>query len=257
MRCEMKSKSKTKSKVKTAVVRGRAKARGAGSGARGAGKTQAKTKRVTGSSGPAPGPRPPSPTRLPSTSSGPEPAEGSSSQADSVGGYAVEWRGLGAVKPYPGNPRKNDKAVAAMAESIRQFGFRQPIVVDAGGVIVCGHTRLKAAKQLGLERVPVHVAADLTEAQVRAYRLADNKPSDLAEWDYDLLKVEVDALEADGFELAPLGFEDAAGGGGEGSRPSLDGVEYRVVVDCEGEAHQAELLERFAAEGLNCRALMS
>ena len=94
------------------------------------------------------------------------------------------------VKPYDKNPRRNDKAVEAVAKSIKEFGFRQPIVVDAGGVIVVGHTRYKAALKLGLKTVPVHVAADLTPQQARAYRLADNRTAETAEWDIDFLPIE-------------------------------------------------------------------
>jgi len=86
----------------------------------------------------------------------------------------VEMRDIGDVKPYEGNPRQNEDAVDAVAASIREFGFRQPIVVDEEGVIVVGHTRYLAAKKLGLEKVPVHVARGLSPEQIRAYRLADN-----------------------------------------------------------------------------------
>ena len=85
----------------------------------------------------------------------------------------IELRPLAEIRPYEKNPRVNDAAVDAVAESIRRFGFRQPIVIDADGLIVVGHTRWKAATSLGLERVPVHVATDLTPEQVRAYRIAD------------------------------------------------------------------------------------
>jgi ParB/RepB/Spo0J family partition protein len=85
----------------------------------------------------------------------------------------IELRKLSEITPYPGNPRVNDDAVAAVAASIREFGFRQPIVVNTEGVIIVGHTRYKAAQLLGLEKVPVHVAKDLTPEQVRAYRIAE------------------------------------------------------------------------------------
>ena len=85
----------------------------------------------------------------------------------------IELRPLTDIKPYERNPRDNDAAVDAVAESIRRFGVRQPIVVDCDGVIVCGHTRWKAATKLGLEKVPVHVATDLTPEEIRAYRIAD------------------------------------------------------------------------------------
>jgi DNA modification methylase len=116
------------------------------------------------------------------------------------------WK-LSDIKPYPGNPRVNDAAVDAVAASIRQFGFRQPIVVDADGVIICGHTRWKAAQKLGLEKVPVHVAKDLSPEQIKAYRIADNQTASLAEWDYDLLPIELADLQSCNFDLGFLGFD--------------------------------------------------
>ena len=121
--------------------------------------------------------------------------------------FRTEQWPLSRITPYASNPRLNDDAVRAVAESIRTFGFRQPIVVDTEGVIVCGHTRYKAAKHLGLETVPVHVAKDLTPEQIRAYRIADNKSSELAEWDLELLPIELGAIAADGIELSLLGFD--------------------------------------------------
>jgi ParB-like chromosome segregation protein Spo0J len=112
------------------------------------------------------------------------------------------------VKPYDKNPRRNDKAVEAVAKSIREFGFRQPIVVDKDGVIVVGHTRYKAALKLGMKTVPVHVAADLTPQQARAYRIADNRTNATAEWDIDLLPIELGELREDGADLKLLGFTD-------------------------------------------------
>jgi DNA modification methylase len=102
----------------------------------------------------------------------------------------------------------NDQAVDAVAASLEQFGFRQPIVTDTDGVIVAGHTRWKAAKKLGLTRVPVHVAKDLTPEQVRAYRLADNKTGELADWDLDILPIELSELKGAGVDLNVLGFDD-------------------------------------------------
>ena len=93
-----------------------------------------------------------------------------------------------------------------MARSIREFGFRQPIVVDTDGVIVAGHTRYKAAQQLGLDSVPVHVATDLSAEQIRAYRIADNQTATLAEWDTDLLPLELLELQQADFDLELLGF---------------------------------------------------
>ncbi len=127
---------------------------------------------------------------------------------DATAPMSVELRPLDAVRPYANNPRQNDDAVEAVAESIRRFGFRQPIVVDADGVIVAGHTRFRAAQRLGLATVPVHVATDLTPDEVRAYRLADNKTAELASWDDAMLSIELDALRGAGIDWTLLGFDE-------------------------------------------------
>ena len=119
----------------------------------------------------------------------------------------IEQRNIDDIRPYEGNPRVNDAAVDAVAASLREFGWRQPVVVDADGVIVCGHTRWKAAKKLGLEKAPVHVAKDLTPAQIKAYRLADNQTAGLSDWDFELLPIELGDLQAMDFDLGLLGFD--------------------------------------------------
>ena len=98
------------------------------------------------------------------------------------------------IKPYEKNPRKNDSAVDSVANSIKEFGFKVPVVIDKDNVIVCGHTRYKAAKKIGLKAVPCVVADDLTEEQIKAYRLADNKVSEKSEWDFDLLQEELSEI---------------------------------------------------------------
>ena len=122
-------------------------------------------------------------------------------------GLLVEQRNIADIQPYDKNPRINDDAVEAVMASIREFGFRQPIVVDVDGVIICGHTRFKAAQRLGLKQVPVHVAQDLTPAQIKAYRIADNQTATLAEWNYDLLPIELADLQGLDFNLNLLGFD--------------------------------------------------
>ena len=112
---------------------------------------------------------------------------------------------LDEIKPYENNPRHNDNAVDAVANSIREFGFKVPLVVDSEGVIVAGHTRYKAAQKLGLQTVPCIIADDLTDEQVRAFRLADNKVGELATWDLDTLKVELDNIG--GIDLSGMGFD--------------------------------------------------
>ena len=110
------------------------------------------------------------------------------------------------VIPYARNPRKNDAAVAKVAGSIKEFGFKQPIVVDKDMVIVAGHTRLLAALQLDLKKVPIIIADDLSEQQIKAYRIADNRVSQESEWDFDLLKLEMDDLLDLDFDLLETGF---------------------------------------------------
>jgi DNA modification methylase len=115
-------------------------------------------------------------------------------------------RPITSIRPYENNPRVNDPAVDAVAASLREFGFRQPIVVDEAGVIVVGHTRYKAALKLGLEAVPVHVAVGLTPAQAKAYRIADNQTATLSRWDDDRLPLELAQLQGMDFDLDLTGF---------------------------------------------------
>lgn len=118
----------------------------------------------------------------------------------------VQYWPIDKVKPYPNNPRNNDEAVEYVANSIREFSFQQPLVVDTDSTIIAGHTRLKAAKRLGMEKVPVVVADNLTPAQVNAYRLADNKVAEAATWDMEALAVELEGLEVD-FDMSQFDFD--------------------------------------------------
>lgn len=126
------------------------------------------------------------------------------------------------LKPYEKNPRKNDASVKYVQKSIKEFGFKVPIVIDRNNVIVTGHTRFKASQNLGLETVPCIIADDLTEEQIKAYRLADNKVSEFSVWDYDLLAGELGEL-ADSFDMGDLGF-------------NLDMEELQEKWDAEEEA---------------------
>ncbi|MCL4190760.1 MAG: ParB N-terminal domain-containing protein, partial [Thermoguttaceae bacterium] len=121
--------------------------------------------------------------------------------------WKVEMVDIARLVPYERNPRINEAAVDAVAASIREFGWKVPIVCDENMVIIAGHTRLKAALKLGLEKVPVHVATDLTPEQIKAYRIADNKTAELAEWNYELLPIELGELQACNFDLGLLGFD--------------------------------------------------
>ena len=174
---------------------------------------------------------------------------------------SVEPWAIDRVIPYARNPRKNDAAVAAVAASIKEFGWRQPIVVDEDGVVLAGHTRLAAARSLGMHEVPVHVAAGLTPAQAKAYRLADNRTNENAEWDDALLGLELADLRIDDFDLALTGFTDDeltklldgldAGdpGAGEGEGPAT----YALVVDCATADEREALRARLTDDGYACR----
>lgn len=151
----------------------------------------------------------------------------------------VKIMDINALKPYPSNPRKNEHAIEPVANSIREFGFKQPIVIDKNNTIIAGHTRLLAAKELGLTEVPVIVADDLTPEQVKAYRLADNKTGELAGWDFEQLDIELDDI-AD-IDMSKFGFEaftetldsPSGGGGGEiGLDEFEDGKFEHVCPKC-------------------------
>lgn len=111
---------------------------------------------------------------------------------------------LDELREYENNPRNNENAVAAVAASIKEFGFKVPIVIDAAGVIIAGHTRAKAAAELGLATVPCIVADDLTDEQIRAFRLADNKTGELAGWDFEKLEAELAQLSE--MDMSEFGF---------------------------------------------------
>lgn len=107
--------------------------------------------------------------------------------------------------PYENNPRNNEAAVDKVAESIKQFGFKVPVIIDKDNVIVAGHTRVKAAEKLGIETVPCIQATDLNEEQIKAFRLADNKVSEFSEWDFEALSEELEAIKD--IDMSEFGFE--------------------------------------------------
>ena len=120
----------------------------------------------------------------------------------------IEIRPLSSITPYARNPRRNAGAVATVKASLKEYGWQQPIVVDAEGVIIAGHTRYLAALELGWTDAPVQVAEGLTPAQVKAYRIMDNRSHERAEWDMDLLALEMEDLKALEFDLDLTGFSD-------------------------------------------------
>jgi hypothetical protein len=139
----------------------------------------------------------------------------------------IEQRSLDTIKPYPGNPRRNDSAVDRVAASIKNFGFRQPIVVDDQGVIVVGHTRYKAARRLGMETVPVTVMTGVEQSLINQYRIADNRLNEFAEWDDGLLITELEQI------LKDVGNTDLTGFGASEMEKlkGLDIVDYSSKVD--------------------------
>ena len=182
------------------------------------------------------------------------------------------------LKPYKKNARFNENAVPKVAESIRQFGFKVPIVVDKNMVVITGHTRLASAKQLGLEKVPCIIADDLTPKQVKAFRLVDNRTSEFASWNYELLQTELESLDLDlsDFEFPDLTYEDTMSAeelesmldddtdptseyGKNDSEEATDSSspehkeEYKVEITCKTQTEQESLYYELVNRGLNVR----
>tara|TARA_R100000789_G_scaffold17785_1_gene20788 strand:- start:334 stop:1476 length:1143 start_codon:yes stop_codon:yes gene_type:complete len=121
----------------------------------------------------------------------------------------IELAAIDTIKPYPNNPRKlSETAIEKVAQSIQEFGFRQPIVIDKDRIIVVGHTRYRASKKLGYKKVPITIAENLTKEQINAYRIADNRTNEEAKWDEELLKMELKELDYKDFDLKMTGFDD-------------------------------------------------
>ena len=177
---------------------------------------------------------------------------------------------LSDILPYARNPRKNKHATEKVAASIKEFGFRQPIVVDSEMVIVAGHTRFYAAKKLKLKTVPVHIAADLSPANAKAYRIADNRTHEEAEWDEELLGLELGELQEMEFsDLALTGFDAAEieqylhlepsgeDGANEDEPTNNYKEQYGVIVVCENEDQQEEIYAKLTEQGYNCKVVVT
>lgn len=165
----------------------------------------------------------------------------------------VNWH-IDQIKPYDNNPRLNADAVAGVKMSIEQFGFMVPVTVDADGVLITGHTRLLAAKELGLTTIPVIVATHLSEAQVAAYRLADNRLSENSKWDESKLAEELRHLEGMGISLEFTGFskEELDCLCGTVTAQSLDNLDYEAVCgDISEQSAKENLSVRVAAGNYN------
>ena len=190
------------------------------------------------------------------------PATGSAWPADKV-----ERQSVASLVPYARNPRTHSpEQVDQIAASIREWGWTVPILVDEQGGLIAGHGRVMAAKLLGLTEIPVMVAAGWTEAQKRAYVIADNKLTLNGGWDDELLKIELDDLKALDFDVALMGFSleeigalssDASAGEGGIETPGAGSYkeQYGVIVVCLSETDQAETYERLKGEGLTVKVV--
>jgi ParB-like chromosome segregation protein Spo0J len=156
------------------------------------------------------------------------------------------------LKPYENNPRFNDDAVEYVANSIKEFGFKVPIIIDKNDVIVAGHTRYKASMELGLKEVPCIVADDLTDEQIKAFRLADNKVSEKAQWNFELLDEELkDILDIDmtkfDFDIENENFERK-----DLSEDVFEKYEV-IIIKCINEMTMRETYEKLTKEGYECQ----
>lgn len=120
----------------------------------------------------------------------------------------VEVRNINELKAYANNPRKNEKGIPEVAKSIKEFGFRNPVLIDENDEIIAGHTRIEAAKTLGITEVPTIKITDLTEEQVKAFRIADNRTGEFSQWDFEKLQGEFETLGEMDFELDSTGFTE-------------------------------------------------
>lgn len=171
----------------------------------------------------------------------------------------IEQIDIKTIIPYEFNNRKhNETQVNRIANSIKEFGYNQPIVVDEDNIILVGHGRLHASLKLGLKQVPVLKKLGLTEAQKKAYRILDNKLQNDSEWDFDNLNLELDFLEDDGFDLPAWGLDELRiGGENDELKDISQGLEISFILEikCMSEGHQEELYNKFKKEGLECRIL--
>ncbi len=165
------------------------------------------------------------------------------------------------IKPYKNNPRNNDDAVDAVANSIKEFGWQQPIVVDIKGVIIAGHTRYKAAQKLDLKTVPVVIAKDLSEEQAKAYRLADNKSGELADWDFSVLDDELGQISD--IDMSQFGFDELSDDSDDSDDANVNDLDlsdditdkYELKVSCNDEKSLERLFDRLKGEGYKCDIL--
>lgn len=172
----------------------------------------------------------------------------------------IVYKDINDLQMYENNPRKNSDAVQYVANSISQFGFKVPIIIDKNNMIVCGHTRYKAARRLKMAKVPCIMADDLDEDQIRAFRLADNKVAEMATWDYDRLEQEFMLIDPLEFDIADFGFfpnyepdEDEEEEDDGDADMTASEKSYSLIIDCESKAEQKDTYERLAKMGIMAR----
>ena len=188
----------------------------------------------------------------------------------------IVYKDINSLKPYKKNARYNENAIEKVAESIKMFGFKNPCVIDKNDVIIVGHTRWSGAKLLGMEKVPCIIADDLTPKQVKAFRLVDNRTSEFASWNYDLLQSELETLDIDlsDFEFSDLTYEDTMSAEElesildddtdptseygkddeeEDSKDFTHKEEYKVEIICKNQTEQESLYYELVKRGLNVR----
>lgn len=158
---------------------------------------------------------------------------------------------LDEIVEYANNPRKNDEAVDVVAKSITAFGFKVPLVIDKKNVIIAGHTRYKAAKSLGMKTVPCVIASDLSQVKAQAYRLADNRTAEIAEWDTEKLHEELAELELAEFDMSGFDFPDLESA--TEPKPAQIKTKFAVIVDCPNEKAQSELFDALTEMGYEPR----
>lgn len=170
----------------------------------------------------------------------------------------IVYRKINDLTSYDNNPRLNDAAVDAVAKSIEEFGFKVPIVIDKDGVIVAGHTRLKAAKQLHIDEVPCIIADDLSDEELKAFRLADNKVSELVEWDFDKLDAELKNID---FDMSDFGFDfntiDEENDKFDDADTEYHDINDKTIIAIEFDTEQEleSAFQKLNDEGYNCQIL--
>lgn len=165
----------------------------------------------------------------------------------------IVYKGINEIVPYANNPRRNDDAVEGVMASIKEFGFKVPIIIDKDGTIIAGHTRYKASLKLGLQEVPCIIADDLTDEQVRAFRLADNKVAERSEWDFDLLNIELSEIKID---MGEFGFDyDQQESEEKTSTTNSIGIHdnFQIIIDCENETEMQERYDWLMENDVPCR----